>query len=156
MVPGHQRGFWVVAAAAPLLQSAGMKMPRCFEFECPSTASSDYTGQVSLSQLMPHQLGSSCPQIHFALWSHSLCWPLGRQVMGTSCSDPSREQGSSAGLCLQKHLPLPIVYPPWTQKNDYNQIKGSSFTPASMLPANFWMGFVEGAVLLLTCVSLLS
>lgn len=76
--------------------------------------------------------------------------------MGTSCSDLSREQGLSARICLQKHLPLPVVRPPWTQKNDYNQMKGSSFTPASLLLANFWMGFVEGAVLLLTCVSLLS
>lgn len=74
-----------------------------------AATSSDYTGQVSFSELMPHQLGGQCPQVHFDLWPHSFCQPLGRKVMETSCSGPNRGQGSSAGLCLQKHLSLPII-----------------------------------------------
>ena len=57
----------------------------------------------------------------------------------------------SGSIC---YFSLPA--PPWTQKNDYNQMEGSSFTPISLPFANLWLDFVDSTVLLLTCVSLLN
>lgn len=56
---------------------------------------------------------------------------------------------ASASIC-----PFPLSAPPWTQGNDYHQVEGASFTPVSLLSANLQLGFVEGAVLLLTCARL--
>ena len=98
-----------MAAAAPLLQSAGVKTPGCFELECPFAATPDCTRASVFVTADASMTWGPLPPVSFALWPYSPCQPLGRGVMGNSCFHHSRAQGSGARLCVRKHLPLRIV-----------------------------------------------